>query len=96
MGVTFQAADGTVTTLAEVTKIKAEDGPLRCRWTCASAGEIEVSFDIDSSGIVSVSARDVATGMQQSITVNSKSTLSAEELELLIEENSLFDVDFKA
>ena len=45
MGVTFQAADGTVTTLAEVTKIKAEDGPLRCRWTCASAGEIEVSFD---------------------------------------------------
>ena len=58
--------------------------------------EIEVSFDIDSSGIVSVSARDVATGMQQSITVNSKSTLSAEELELLIEENSLFDVDFKA
>jgi molecular chaperone DnaK len=58
--------------------------------------EIEVSFDIDSSGIVSVSARDVATGMQQSITVNSKSTLSAEELELLIEENSLFDVEFKA
>ena len=57
--------------------------------------EIEVGFDIDSSGIVSVSARDMATGLQQSITVNSKSTLSAEELELIIEENALSDVEFK-
>jgi molecular chaperone DnaK len=58
--------------------------------------EIEVSFDIDSSGIVSVSARDVATGMKQSITVNSKSTLSQEELDLIIEENAPFDVQPKA
>lgn len=45
MMVTFQADDGSVTTLAEVTKINFEDGPLRCRWTCASAGEIEIRFD---------------------------------------------------
>ena len=57
--------------------------------------EIEVAFDIDSSGIVSVSARDVTTGKQQSITVNSKSTLSAEELDLIIEENAVSDVAFK-
>ena len=54
--------------------------------------EIEVSFDIDSSGIVSVSARDMASGMKQSITVNAKSTLSEEELDLIIEENAQFDV----
>ena len=45
MMVTFQADDGTVTTLLGVTKINSEAGPLRCRWTCASAGEIEVRFD---------------------------------------------------
>ena len=33
--------------------------------------EIEVSFDIDANGIVSVSARDLATGKEQSITVSS-------------------------
>ena len=57
--------------------------------------EIEVAFDIDSSGIVSVSARDLATGLEQSITVHSRSTLSEEELDLIIGENSEFDVEFK-
>ena len=57
--------------------------------------EIEVAFDIDSSGIVSVSARDLATGREQSITVHSRSTLSEDELDLIIEENSEFDVQFK-
>ena len=57
--------------------------------------EIEVCFDIDSSGIVSVSARDLATGLQQSITVNAKSSLSSEEVDLIIEENARFDVEFK-
>jgi molecular chaperone DnaK len=38
--------------------------------------EIEVSFDIDSNGIVNVSARDVTSGSEQSITVNATSRSS--------------------
>ncbi|MDE0886356.1 MAG: molecular chaperone DnaK [Myxococcota bacterium] len=57
--------------------------------------EIEVGFDIDSSGIVSVSARDLATGRQQSITVNSKSSLSCEEVDLIIEENTRLELAFR-
>jgi molecular chaperone DnaK len=49
--------------------------------------EIEVAFDIDANGIVNVSARDNATGLEQSITVNATSTLSDEEIERIIEEN---------
>jgi hypothetical protein len=43
--------------------------------------EIEVSFDIDANGIVSVSARDLATGGEQSITVSATGTLSEAEIE---------------
>ena len=57
--------------------------------------EIEVSFDIDASGIVSVSARDRATGKEQSITVNATGTLSEEEIQRIIEENELFEVELK-
>jgi molecular chaperone DnaK len=57
--------------------------------------EIEVSFDIDANGIVSVSARDLATGKEQSITVNSTSTLSDQEIEQIIEENELYEVQLK-
>jgi len=32
-----------------VVKVKAEDGPLRLRWACASAGEIAASFDNQQS-----------------------------------------------
>ena len=58
--------------------------------------EIEVSFDIDSSGMVSVSARDLDTGTEQSITVNSTSTLTAEELEQIIADNEAGEVQFKS
>ena len=43
--------------------------------------EIEVSFDIDANGIVNVSARDLTTGKEQSITVNADGTLSDDEIE---------------
>jgi len=49
--------------------------------------EIEVAFDIDANGIVNVSARDNATGLEQSITVNATSTLSDDEIQRIIEEN---------
>jgi molecular chaperone DnaK len=52
----------------------------------AGEPEVEVSFDIDSNGIVAVSARDVATGGQQSITVNATGTLSDEEIAAIIED----------
>ena len=49
--------------------------------------EIEVSFDIDANGIVNVSARDRATGREQSITVNTAGTLSEDELSQIIAQN---------
>ncbi len=57
--------------------------------------EIEVSFDIDANGIVSVSARDLSTGKEQSITVNATGTLSEEEIQKIIEENELYEVQLK-
>jgi molecular chaperone DnaK len=62
----------------------------------AGEPEIEVTFDIDSNGIVSVSARDVATGEQQSIQVDPRGTLSPEELEKLSREFSHHEVSLKA
>ena len=52
--------------------------------------EIEVAFDIDANGIVSVSARDLATQSEQSITVSARGTLSEEEVEELARENAAF------
>jgi molecular chaperone DnaK len=52
------------------------------------APEIEVAFDIDSNGIVNASARDVATGREQSISVHTTGTLSDEEIAQIIAEHS--------
>ena len=57
--------------------------------------EIEVSFDIDANGIVSASARDQATGKEQSITVNATGTLSEDEIHKIIEEQGLYEVQLK-
>ncbi len=57
--------------------------------------EIEVSFDIDANGIVSVGARDLATGKEQSITVSSTGTLSDTEIDEIIEEHDLYEVELK-
>jgi molecular chaperone DnaK len=43
--------------------------------------KIEVTFDIDANGIVHVSAKDLGTGKEQSITIKSSSGLSEEEIE---------------
>jgi molecular chaperone DnaK len=50
--------------------------------------EIEVAFDIDANGIVSVSARDLATQGEQSITVSARGTLSDEEIDEIMREHS--------
>jgi len=48
--------------------------------------QIEVTFDIDANGIVNVSAKDQATGKEQSIQITASSGLSKEEIDKLIKE----------
>jgi molecular chaperone DnaK len=48
--------------------------------------QIEVTFDIDSNGIVTVSAKDQATGKEQKITVTASSGLSKEEVDRMVRE----------
>ncbi len=48
--------------------------------------QIEVTFDIDKNGIVNVSAKDLGTGKEQKITIQSSSGLSEEEIERMIKE----------
>jgi molecular chaperone DnaK len=48
--------------------------------------QIEVTFDIDSNGIVNVSAKDMASGKEQKITVTASSGLSKEEVDRMVRE----------
>ncbi len=48
--------------------------------------QIEVKFDIDKNGIVNVSAKDMGTGKEQNITIQSSSGLSDEEVERMVKE----------
>nr|YP_010451074.1 Hsp70-type chaperone [Vischeria punctata]AOW70859.1 Hsp70-type chaperone [Vischeria sp. CAUP Q 202]UTV00855.1 Hsp70-type chaperone [Vischeria punctata] len=50
--------------------------------------QIEVTFDIDADGILSVRARDKVTGQTQSITIQDASTLDRSEVDKLVEEAS--------
>jgi molecular chaperone DnaK len=48
--------------------------------------KIEVTFDIDANGILNVSARDLATGREQKITITASSGLTEEEIRRMIRE----------
>ncbi len=48
--------------------------------------QIEVSFDIDANGIMHVSAKDKATGKEQSIQIKASSGLSDEEIEQMVQD----------
>ena len=48
--------------------------------------QIEVTFDIDANGIVSVSAKDLGTGVSQSITITGTTRLSKEEIDKMMAE----------
>ena len=48
--------------------------------------QIEVTFDIDANGILNVTAKDLATGRDQKITITSSSGLSKEEVERMAKE----------
>jgi molecular chaperone DnaK len=52
--------------------------------------QIEVTFDIDANGIVNVSAKDLGTGKQQSITITSSSKLSEDEIKQKVKEAEEF------
>lgn len=51
--------------------------------------QIEVTFDIDANGIVTVSAKDKATGKEQQITIKSSGGLSDEEIQNMVREADL-------
>ncbi|MYM55412.1 molecular chaperone DnaK [Thalassovita mangrovi] len=60
--------------------------------------QIEVTFDIDANGIVSVSAKDKGTGKEQNITIQASGGLSDEDIEKMVkdaEENAEADKDRK-
>jgi len=57
--------------------------------------QIEVTFDIDANGIVNVSAKDMATGKEQSIQITASSGLSEEEIDKLIKDAELHAEDDK-
>jgi len=48
--------------------------------------QIEVKFDIDANGIVNVSAKDLGTGKEQSITITSNTNLTDEEIDKMMKE----------
>ena len=53
--------------------------------------QIEVTFDIDANGIVNVSAKDLASGNMQSITIENTSNMSESDIEQAIREAKQFE-----
>jgi molecular chaperone DnaK len=58
--------------------------------------QIEVTFDIDANGILNVTAKDMATGKDQKITITSSSGLSKEEVERMAKEAESHAAEDKA
>ena len=52
--------------------------------------QVEVSFDIDANGILSVSAKDLATGKKQGITITASNKLSKEEIDRMVHQAEEF------
>jgi molecular chaperone DnaK len=58
--------------------------------------QIEVTFDIDANGILNVTAKDMATGKDQKITITSSSGLSKEDVERMAKEAQAHSAEDKA
>jgi molecular chaperone DnaK len=56
----------------------------------AGVPQIEVTFDIDANGIVKVSAKDLDTGREQSITISGSSNLSEAEIQKAMHDAAMF------
>ena len=57
--------------------------------------QIEVAFDLDANGILNVSAKDKATGKEQSIVIKASSGLSDEEIEQMVKDAEMHSADDK-
>ena len=57
--------------------------------------QIEVTFDIDANGIVNVSAKDMATGKEQKITISSSTNMSKEEVEKAVQDAEKYAAEDK-
>ena len=66
----------------ELGKFNLEDIPPAPR----GMPQIEVTFDIDANGIVSVSAKDKGTGKEQKITIQASGGLSEEEIDKMVQD----------
>lgn len=55
--------------------------------------QVEVAFDIDANGIITVSAQDKATGKEQTITITGSTTLDKEEVERMIRESEIHSAE---
>ena len=58
--------------------------------------QIEVAFDIDANGIVNVTAKDVATGKEQKITISGSSGLNKDEVDRMVKDASAHEAEDKA
>lgn len=58
--------------------------------------QIEVKFDIDANGIVNVSAKDLGTGKEQKITIQSDSGMSKEDIDRMVKEAEVHAAEDKA
>jgi molecular chaperone DnaK len=57
--------------------------------------QIEVAFDIDANGIVNVSAKDVATGKEQKITISGSSGLNKDDVDRMVKDAEAHAADDK-
>jgi molecular chaperone DnaK len=55
--------------------------------------QIEVAFDIDANGIVNVSAKDLATGKEQAMTITGGTALSKDEIDRMMKEAEAFSAE---
>ncbi len=57
--------------------------------------QIEVTFDIDANGIVNVSAKDLGTGKEQSITITSSTNMSKDDIDKAVKEAEQYAAEDK-
>ena len=57
--------------------------------------QIEVTFDIDSNGIVHVSAKDLGTGKEQHISITASSNMSKDDIDKAVKEAEQFAAEDK-
>jgi molecular chaperone DnaK len=58
--------------------------------------QVEVSFDIDANGIVNVTAKDLATGKEQKITISGAGGLSKDEVDRMVKDAESHAADDRA